>query len=210
MGLPGGVGPLEGEGRPQLIGQPQGAHRILIQRDFIGLFRQPPLGGQREDRLGVVPVGDRQLDRPLAEHRVGEGADGAEGDGGFDVDMLAEEGGLGLSEAGVEDVAGGAVEVLVAEQKPRLHGVAQQEDEGIQGGDQRRREDQEGVFGPVEPEVPADKGPGDLKVVVIQHRRASSDDLPVFNPDDPPGHLGDFQVVGDHDEGLPVGFGRQL
>ena len=160
--LPLRVGPLQSNRRAQLMRDAQRVHGQLVQRDLSRLLRQAAGGGQREHCLGVGLVGHRQLDRPLADHRVRELSEGAQPHRAFDVDMLGKQVRLVLGQAGIQDVAGGAVGVLVVEQKGVLHRAAHQKDKGVQGGDQHGGEGQNEIFGPMKAKVPLHQRPADL------------------------------------------------
>ena len=140
MCLAAGIRPLQRHRRTDLLQNTQRPHCKLIQCDLAGLFRQTAGGRDRQDGFGIVLVGHRQFHQPLAHHRVREGADGTQSDGAFDVGVLGEQIGLMVRQAGVEDMAGGAVGVLVVEQKRVLHRPAQQKHKGVQAGDQCHRQ----------------------------------------------------------------------
>ena len=144
------------------MGNPKGIHGELVQGDLIRLFRQLPSGGDRQHRFRVVPVSDRQFYQPLAHHRVGKPAQGAEADGAFHIGVFRDGVRLVGRQAGIEDVAGGTVAVLVIEQEGVLHGAAQQKDKGVKGGHQHSRQSKDHVFDRVEPEIPENQGPADL------------------------------------------------
>ena len=140
MGLSPGIRPLQRHRRTDLLQNTQRPHCKLIQGNLAGLFRQAAGGGDGQDGFGIVLVGHRQLYQSLTHHRVREGADGTQSDGTFDVGVLGEQIGLMVRQAAVKDMAGGAVGVLVVEQKRVLHRPAQQEHKGVQAGDQRHRQ----------------------------------------------------------------------
>ena len=167
------VGPLERHRGAQLMEDPQGVHGELVHGDLPGCLRQAAGGGEGEDRLGVGPVCHRQLHHPLAHQGVGQGAHRAEADGALDVGVLGEQVGLVLCQAGVEDVAGGAVGVLIVEQETGLHRAAQQKHKGVQPGHQGGGQHQNGVFDPMEVKVPANQPPAHLQIVVCKHGRTS-------------------------------------
>ena len=101
MRVPGGVRPLQGDGGADLLQHPQRPHGKFVQGDFTRLLRQPASGGDGQHRMGIVPVRDRQLHRPLPQHGVGQGAHGTQPHRAFDIGMLGEQRRLMLSEAGV-------------------------------------------------------------------------------------------------------------
>ena len=164
-----GIGPQKAEVSARFMGNAKGIHGELIQCDFIRLFGKPSRGGHGKDGLRIVPVGDGKLHGTLADLRICKLPQAAEVDDAFYIRIFGNPLRLMLRQSDIENMAGGAVGVLIIQKKGPLHRAPQKKHEGIQRRHQGGGENQNEIFGFMKRKIPPHQFPADFQIVVCKH-----------------------------------------
>lgn len=100
----------------------QRIHGEFIHGNFAGILRKAAHRGNGEHRLCIVTICYGEVDQALADDGIRQLPDGAQANRAAYPRVLGEEIGLMLGQAGVQDMACGAIGVFIIEKKSVLDG----------------------------------------------------------------------------------------